>query len=91
MNGHVHICYREYDEKLVESTVVVRSSLSKLQVPQSEFKLLVSQICLSIFSRVGQNHAYTVYINGNFSMEITKDTVIYGVNVRFKPTLKTGA
>jgi len=24
-------------------------------------------------------------------MEITKDTVIYGVNVRFKPTLKTGA
>jgi len=91
LNGHVHICYREYDEKLVESTVVVRSSLSKLQVPQSEFKLLVSQICLSIFSRVGQNHAYTVYINGNFSMEITMDTVIYSVIVRFKPTLKTGA
>jgi hypothetical protein len=43
----------------------------------------------SIF-RVGQNHIYTVYIRyfcGIFGREITKYTVIYGVYIRFWPTL----
>ena len=37
--------------------------------------------------RVGQNHIYTVYIR-YFGREITKYTVIYGVYIRFWPTLK---
>jgi hypothetical protein len=38
-------------------------------------------------SRVGLNHIYTVYIYGIFGREITKYTVIYGVYMRFWPTL----
>jgi len=38
--------------------------------------------------RVGQNHIYTVYIYGIFGREITKYTVIYGVHIRFWPTLR---
>jgi hypothetical protein len=36
--------------------------------------------------RVGQNHIYTVYIR-YFGRKITKFTVIYGVYIRFWPTL----
>jgi len=37
-------------------------------------------------SRVGQNHTY-IRIYGDFSREITLHTVIYGVHIRFWPTL----
>jgi hypothetical protein len=40
-----------------------------------------------LMSRVGLNHIYTVYIYGIFGREITKYTVIYGVYMRFWPTL----
>jgi hypothetical protein len=38
-------------------------------------------------ARVGQNHKYTVHIR-YFCREITKYTVIYGVYIRFWPTLR---
>ena len=38
-------------------------------------------------SRVGQNHIYIRCIYGIFGREITKYTVIYGVYIRFWPTL----
>jgi hypothetical protein len=38
-------------------------------------------------ARVGQNHIYTVYIYGIFGREIIKYTIIYGVYIRFWPTL----
>jgi hypothetical protein len=36
----------------------------------------------AFLSRVGQNHMFTVYV-GIFGGEITKYTIIYGVNIRF--------
>ena len=38
-------------------------------------------------SRVGQNYIYTV-LYGIFCRELTEYTVIYGVNIRFWPTLR---
>ena len=37
--------------------------------------------------RVGQNHSYIGCIYGIIGREITKYTVIYGVYIRFWPTL----
>ena len=37
--------------------------------------------------RVGQNHIYIRYVYGIFGREITIYTVIYGVYIRFWPTL----
>jgi len=37
--------------------------------------------------RVGQNHIYTLYIYSNYGRELTKYTFIYGVYIRFWPTL----
>ena len=44
---------------------------------------------IGLVSRVGQNQKNTVYIciSGIFGREITKYTVIYGVHIRFWPTL----
>ena len=39
-------------------------------------------------SRVGQNHIYIRFTYGIFGREVTKYTVIYGVYIRFWPTLK---
>jgi hypothetical protein len=39
-------------------------------------------------SRVGQNHIYIQCVYGIFGREFTIYTVIYGVYIRFWPTLK---
>ena len=52
--------------------------------------LVISLPKIPFMHRVGQNRIYTVYIRyfcGIFGREITKYTVIYGVYIRFWPTL----
>ena len=47
----------------------------------------VTTHCHCFHFRVGQNDIYTVYIHGVFGREITKYTLMYGVYIRFWPTL----
>jgi hypothetical protein len=52
----------------------------RVRVPQFVF------VCLPV-CRVGQNHIYIRCIYGILGREIKKYTVIYGVYIRFWPTL----
>ena len=47
----------------------------------------VRVLLATIIARVGQNHIYIRCIHGIFGREITEFTVIYGVYIRFWPTL----
>jgi hypothetical protein len=51
----------------------------------TSFVGLSRTVCMHRICRVGQNHIYTYGTSGR---EITKYTVIYGVNIRFWPTLR---
>ena len=59
------------------------------RLPQTNSAIFTSDT-LTYICRVGQNHLYTVYIQ-YFGREIIKYTVIYGVYIRFWPTLQTSS
>jgi len=52
-------------------------------------KCLLTTYVLLLTCKVGQNHIYIRCVHGCFGSEITKYTVIYGVDIRFWPTLLT--
>jgi hypothetical protein len=75
MYVHIHCIFGDSQAKITVCTPYIYGS-------GQPYTFCVS--CLKI--RVGQNHIYTVYIR-YFGREITKYSVIYGVNIRFWPTL----
>jgi len=68
-----------------------RNKHTTVQVPYA--RVLPSQLVLRATTefehmfRIGQNHIYIRFIYGIFGRESTKYTVIYGVYIRFWPTL----
>jgi len=94
------LCTHQYTKRnyariryLVFPAQICKKELSTHQIPWSSSTMSSQGICrlpiarsILLIYRVGQNRVYTVCICF-FGREITKYTVIYGVYIRFRPTL----